>query len=456
MMPHINLIDCTLREGCQTIQCSFDVAQSAALAAKIADFGVDMVECGHPRISAYESARVKAAVHACSVPVLTHARCKIEDIDAVVETGAPWIGLFASFNDISLSTKFKGLTRKDVAEMFERSIIYAKAKGLKVRATIEDGGRTAVSDIIDLANVAQRAGADRLCFADTVGMLMPSETFDVLSLLHQEFPSLVLEYHVHNDRGLALANSLEAIRAGVSWVSTSCNGIGERAGITDTFQLATLLYTRHGQSRFRLKGARVLSELVETYSRVQRSPLQPVVGTNAFSHAAKLHQTAVGQNVAAYNIMDKELLEGALVLEKHPAMHEVEVFLQPFEKSSTELKYHRHGPGTRYVMLDHRLLKASPYYFIARKVECVAGDEKPHVDSHHHNCDSVFLFLGDKADYRGLEVEVMVRGETRRLTSPATVFVPAGAVHSYCFIAGEGSFINFVHKGEYGQSLLEI
>ncbi|MFO6384915.1 2-isopropylmalate synthase, partial [Pseudomonas aeruginosa] len=73
------------------------------------------------------------------------------------------------------------------------------------------------------------------------GILLPDETFDVLSLLRHEFPDVVFEYHVHNDRGLALGNTLAAIQAGVQWHSASCNGIGERAGITDTFQLLTLL-----------------------------------------------------------------------------------------------------------------------------------------------------------------------------------------------------------------------
>ena len=456
MSADVRIIDATLREGAQTVQCSFDAAQSALLAQRIAEFGVDMVECGHARISAEEVERIRAVVAVSPVPVLTHARCRSEDVDAELYRAVPGKGVFASFNDISLATKFKGMTRDDVAGMFERTIVYAKRHGLRVRATIEDGGRTAVADIFHLASIAQRAGADRLCFADSVGMLMPAETFDVLSLLRGEFPSLELEYHVHDDQGLALANSIEAMRAGVKWLSTSCNGIGERAGITDTFQLAALLHTRFGVHRFQLQKARALSELVEVYSRVGRAPTQPVVGINAFSHVARLHQIAVSENSEAYSILDPALAGDARPLEKHPPMHDEEMFLQPFEKSSTELKYHRHGPGSRFVMLDHRLLAASPYYFIARKVDCIAADESGHVDSHRHNCDSVFLFLGADGGYAGLEVEVTVGSQTRRLASPATVFVPAGASHTYRFIAGHGTFINFVHKGEYSQSLLEV
>lgn len=451
-----NIIDCTLREGCQTIQCSFDIEQSEILAKKIAEFGVDMIECGHPRISRYELDRVRAVTRVSSLPVLAHARCRVEDIDAVRESGADWVGMFASFNPVSLATKFGGMSKDDVLDLFESSIRYAKQNGLKVRATVEDAGRTDTSDLFRIYQVAVAAGADRICFADSVGALLPSETYEILASLRHEFRSTQFEYHVHNDRGLALANTLEAIRAGVEWISTSCNGIGERAGITDTFQLAALLQARYGDATRRLGKSRELSELVKVFSRIDGSPMQPIVGDNIFAHAAKLHRIASTKDASAYNVHDAALSEGVEVLEKFPPMHEQELFLTPFEKSSTELRYHRHGPGKRFVMLDHRLLSASPFYFIARKVEVIADNEEGHVDTHRHNCDSVFMFLGEDEDYQGLTVEVTISGQSRTLTSPATAFIPSGAEHSYRFVGGKGSFINFVHKGKYEKSLLDI
>ena len=453
------IIDCTLREGMQARQCAFTTEQSVLLAREIDALGIDMIECGHPFISADEVARVRGVVAISPVPVLAHARARPEDVDAVAETGAQWVGLFASINEISMATKFKGKSRAELLAMFGETIRYSRGKGLSVRATIEDAGRTAVPDLISMMMVAREAGADRICFADSVGILLPDETFDVLSLLRHEFPDVVLEYHVHNDRGLALANTLKAIDAGVAWISTSCNGIGERAGITDTFQLITLLATRFNQNRFAISRILAVSELVEAYSRIPLSPMQPVTGKNAFVHVARLHQLAMQQNSAAYSIFDPELIKGHVSLERFTPLHQQELFLTPFEKSSTELKYHRHGPGKRFVMLDKRLVDGSPYYFIARQFSAAGADasaETGHVDSHIHNCDSVFLFLGSGHDYAGLEVEVDLGGEIRRLHSPASVFIPAGVVHSYRFIRGCGTYINFVHKGEYHESLLEI
>jgi 2-isopropylmalate synthase len=454
MRPRI--IDCTLREGMQARQCTFDVGQSAQLARRISAFGVDMVECGHPLIGAVETERVRAAVKASSIPVLAHSRCQRSDIDAVLATGAPWIGLFASFNELSLKTKFKGLSREDVTRLFRDAIVYAKSAGLSVRATVEDAGRTALHAIVHLVRVADEAGADRVCLADSVGILLPQETYDVFSLLKHEFPRVTFEHHVHNDQGLALANTLEAVRAGVEWLSTSCNGLGERAGITDTFELATMLYTRHGHTHFRLEQARALSELVEVFSRVPRSPMQPMVGARAFTHVARLHQLAVKEDSAAYTLVDPALFGGHVALEKDPPILEQPLFVEPFEKSATELKHHRHGPGKRFVMLDRRLLPSSPYYFMARKVDGIRADEPGHVDPHAHRCDSVFLFLGDGPDYTGLTVEVLINARLKTVRSPATVFIPAGARHSYRFVEGSGSFINFVDSGDYNQSLLEI
>lgn len=106
----------------------------------------------------------------------------------MLETGAQWVGLFASINAISLETKFKGMNREEVLELFHDAIRYARERGLRVRATVEDAARTSVSDLVSMIATARDAGADRICFADSVGILLPDETFDVLSLLRHEFP----------------------------------------------------------------------------------------------------------------------------------------------------------------------------------------------------------------------------------------------------------------------------
>ncbi|MEN1836352.1 LeuA family protein [Pseudomonas lijiangensis] len=453
----VKVLDCTLREGCQARQCNFNTEQSVLIAQEIGGLGVDMIEAGHPLISQEESDRVRAIVESSSVPVLAHARARREDIDAVIAVKAPWVGLFASVNPVSLETKFKGKSREDVLEMFSDTIAYAKSNGLKVRATIEDAARTQLVDLLSMTRIASSAGADRVCFADSVGALSPTETYNVLSTLVREFPDVTFEYHVHNDLGLSLANTLAAIDAGVEWHSTSCHGIGERAGITDTFQLIAYLANKKKEARFNLSRFGILSDLVEAFSRITLSPMHPIVGENAFNHVARLHQLAVKEKDDSYHSLNPEMFSKVASLSKHDPLVEERLFVEPFEKSATELKYHRHGPGKRFVMLDKRLLDASPYYFIARQFLDEGSLPMPgHVDGHTHKCDSVFLFLGADEDYKGLTVEVIVGSEKRTLESPATVFIPAGAHHTYRYLSGTGTYINFVHSGDYNSSLLEI
>ncbi len=254
-----------------------------------------------------------------------------------------------------------------------------------------------------------------------------------------------------------MANTLAAIDAGVQWHSTSCHGIGERAGITDTFQLIIYLAQKKNETRFNLNQFPLLSKLVEAFSRIRLSPMHPVVGDNAFNHVARLHQLAARDQDSTYNSLNPGAFDRAPSLEKHAPLTSDRLFVEPFEKSATELKYHRHGPGKRYVMLDKRLLDASPYYFIARQFS--DDDGVPmlgHVDGHTHKCDSVFLFLGAADDYKGLSVEVIVGDEKRVLESPSTVFVPAGVHHTYRYINGKGTYINFVHSGDYNSSLLDV
>ncbi len=459
------LIDCTLREGCQALQTNFSVQQSVELARDLSRFGVDMIECGHPAVSPVEVSRVQAVVEATEVPVLAHARCNRVDIDAVVEARAPWIGLFIAINAISMKAKFPGKSRDDVLGLFRDAIRYAKSAGLNVRATLEDAGRTEWSDIRQVFDIAREENADRFCFADSVGNLLPDETEERLTQISRlvqpasshdsTIGGIALEYHGHNDQGLALANALVAIKAGFDWISVSCNGIGERAGITDTFQLATLLHTRWKSRTFRLKQARHLSRKVEVYSRITRSPMQPFVGDNSFVHSSRLHQRAMKNDHQAYTLVDPAVVGGSTQLKKIREYDADALFIEPFEKSATELKYHRHGPGKRFVMIDNRLLDFSPYYIIARTVSDIDNSVEAHVDPHTHSCDSVFMFLGDGEDYQGLTVEVSVANETRQLTSPATVFIPGGSEHTYRFIQGSGTYINFVNSGNYNLSLME-
>jgi 2-isopropylmalate synthase len=454
--PQLNpcIIDTTLREGAQAPGAQFGEEESAEIAHALVSLGIDMIECGHPIISDAEARRVRAAVVACgAVPVLAHARARGEDIDSVKATGAQWVGIFMGVNAISRNSRIR--FNQPLHEVVSKAVGHAKNIGLRVRFTVEDGSRTPWSELVEGYRAALEAGADRLGFADTVGLLCPWEVEDLIGRLSREFAGHDLEVHFHNDRGMANANALSAVRAGARWISSSVNGIGERCGIADTLTLLANLDVLEWR---RLRNGHALpyiSELVQAYSRLMVDRWRPIAGANAFTHVAKLHQRAVLSDKRAYawtvpetigrvNSTDPEVL---------PSGRE-RLINRPQLMSATELRPHQRGPGDCYLILDNSVVPDARQYCIVRRIPEMDDYGEEHADVHRHCVDSVFLFIGHGPALRGLTVEVRLGAETFVVESPSSVFIPSGLLHSYRVLAGAGLFINHVQAGDCNSSLL--
>lgn len=305
----VRLIDATLREGAQAPGVAFDTAASCSIASALADLGVDAVECGHPSKSEAEFARVRAVARlGLPAPVLAHARAHARDIDAVREAGASWVGLFLGVNETSRRARVPGRSVEELSRAIHDAVRHAGAVGLQVRFTVEDASRTPLPELLAAYRVAADAGAGRLCFADTVGILDPSGTAAAARSIREGFPAVPLEVHLHNDRGLALANALAAIDAGASWVSCSVNGVGERCGIVDT---AALLANLHFRGDRTVGDPALLQETCRRVARITAIPvpaLSPVTGDHAFTHRARLHVLAMERDPSSYSWIDPETL----------------------------------------------------------------------------------------------------------------------------------------------------
>jgi 2-isopropylmalate synthase len=165
----IKLLDTTLREGEQALGVCFSVAEKIEIARLLDSFGVSFIEIGHPGISKEEEQACGAICSALPhIEFLVHARALVEDIHAAKNTNAPWVGIWASYNDISLAAKFTNKDRAWIQEQVRQSIGVAKQVGLKIRFTIEDASRTSLDLILELAKIAVLAGADRISLADTL------------------------------------------------------------------------------------------------------------------------------------------------------------------------------------------------------------------------------------------------------------------------------------------------
>jgi len=302
----VEILDSTLREGEQTSGVKFTKQQKVEIAKALDDFGVDFIEAGHPFVSEYDFKCVKAVSDlSLNAKVLGHARAKKEDIDAVLDAGCEWVGIFCGVNELSRKYKLNGRKRDEVLDIIQESIEYAKGKGLSVRYTVEDATRTPWEDLAYTATVA--SGADRFSIADTVGVMTPEKMHDLISFL-KGHTDLELEVHCHNDYGLAVANSLAAYRAGVSVVDVSVNGLGERAGLTSLAEFCIALQKLYGENSRNYGSLTHLTSLVEKHSGVLIDRLRPIVGKNAFTHMAKLHRDAVQQNPECYESIDPNFI----------------------------------------------------------------------------------------------------------------------------------------------------
>lgn len=302
----IRIIDATLREGAQAPGVSFTPAQSAAVAGAISGLGVDMIECGHPAAGSVERERVAAVCAATDLPVMTHARARIDDIRAAAATPAGWIGVFVGINAISREARLSARVAGDLDRHLSEAVAEAKSLGLRVRFTVEDGGRTRAPALIDAFGRALEAGADRICLADTVGSLTPARTAAATGDLAAAFPEAPIELHLHDDRGLALANALAGAAAGATWISTTVNGVGERCGIVDTLQLLINLRMEAPAARAYPAGA-AIARARDLVAAATGSPVHerhPCTGAHAFTHGSDLHRKAVARDPGAYQAFD--------------------------------------------------------------------------------------------------------------------------------------------------------
>lgn len=462
MKKDIILLDSTLREGEQQCGVRFSKEDKIQILHLLEDFGVKLIEVGHPSISAEEEEVCRAVAQAARhAEVLMHARAQIGDVHAAYRAGADWVGIWASINPISLQTKYTNKTAQYVMRQVKLSIQEAKKLGMKVRFTIEDASRTDWEDIQLLGQLACSAGADRISLADTVGIWEPQQCAAIVKTAVEAFPCEI-EVHLHNDLGLAAANALAAMDAGASVIDTTICGIGERAGIVDLLSFSVILAEKRNIYDFKLTNIPELARILQLASGCRVDYWRPIVGKDVFTHKAPYHIKAVHNHCAAYEGIAPEIVGNTRRILHEPTERKGSRLSphlrvgEPFIKGASELKYHRDGQGDRWVQLDHRTDERTSFYVITRVFhrDYTDVDLEGHVDIHAHHCDSAFIFWGNEADGTGLLCEVEIEGERQIIQSPKSVFIPAGLKHTYKYLSGAGTYTNIVLAPEYNASLL--
>ena len=330
------IFDTTLRDGEQSPGFSMNTDEKIRLAHQIEALGVDIIEAGFPIASDDDAHAVKLVATEIKTPVIAAlARCNPADIECAGESLKPAarsrIHTFIATSDLHLERKLR-ISREDCLEAVVTAVKQARQYTDDIEFSAEDATRSDMDFLCTVVEAAISVGATTINLPDTVGYCTPEEIQEFFTEVRQRVANIddmILSTHCHDDLGLAVANSLAAVQAGVRQVECTINGIGERAGNAslEEIVMATrvkpdrLPYETDVVSTELFRTSQMLTEL--THESVQAN--KAIVGRNAFAHEAGIHQDGVIKDRRTYEIMKPEDVgvESTLVLGKHSGRHAV-------------------------------------------------------------------------------------------------------------------------------------
>ncbi|TCK92909.1 homocitrate synthase NifV [Natranaerovirga hydrolytica] len=329
-MKKIEIIDTTLRDGEQAAGVAFNKKQKKHIAKSLDELGVDIIEVGIPAMGTKEiEAMYEINEMNLNAKLLTWNRMKIKDIDASIMTGCKNVHITVPASDIHIRKKLKK-TYMEVIDEMKKVIDYAKSKGLEVSVGAEDASRADFDFLTYIYTQAQKEGATRIRYADTLGALDPFNAVDIVNQIKLNV-NLPLDFHGHNDLGLATANAVGAIKGGADIISCSINGLGERAGNTPLEEIAVIMdYKDVFKTDINLDKLYEVSKLVEKYSGRKLHKEKPIVGEEVFSHESGIHVDGLLKDSTTYELFSPEKLgrKRKIVLGKHSGKKSIDYWIK--------------------------------------------------------------------------------------------------------------------------------
>jgi 2-isopropylmalate synthase len=334
-MERVIIFDTTLRDGEQSPGCSMNISEKLQMAHTLEALGVDVLEAGFPIASDGDFAAVQIIAREIRRPTIAAlARCKQEDVqragEAVRDAEHARIHTFLATSDIHLEFKLK-ISRAEALEQMRSAVSLAKSYCDDVEFSPEDATRSDFDFLCEVVEGAIAAGATTINIPDTVGYTFPAEYGALIARLRTKVGNIdktVVSVHCHDDLGLAVANTFAGIEAGARQVECTINGIGERAGNASLEEVVMAMRVRSDRMPYETAiNSKMLyaasQQLSQTIS-FGPQPNKPIVGANAFAHAAGIHQHGMLSNPLCYEIMTPESVGAPgtkLVLGKHSGRH---------------------------------------------------------------------------------------------------------------------------------------
>ena len=347
------IFDTTLRDGEQSPGCSMTQPEKLRLARALAELGVDVIEAGFPAASRGDWEAVNQIAREVRGPIIAGlARCGREDIDkawtAVRDAARPRLHVFLATSAIHREHKLN-MAKEEIIHTAVEGVKYARSLCADIEFSPEDASRTELEFLREVVEAVIDAGATTINVPDTVGYTVPEEFHEVFDYLLKNVrgaDKATFSVHCHDDLGMAVANSLAAVRAGARQVECTINGIGERAGNCSLEEIVMAIKTREGllglHTGIDTKRLFPTSRLLSSITGMPIPRNKAVVGENAFAHESGIHQHGMLKHHSTYEIMrpqDVGMSRTNLVLGKHSGRAALRERIKElgFELSDTEL-----------------------------------------------------------------------------------------------------------------------
>ena len=311
----VKIFDTTLRDGEQSPGCSMNLNEKIEVAKQLEALKVDIIEAGFAAASPGDAAAIAAIADTVrGATICSLARCREQDIEAawnsIRRAESARIHTFLATSPVHMEYKLK-MTPDEVLESVAHNVAFAKKFCSDIEFSAEDATRSDLDFLCRVVETAIKAGATTINIPDTVGYMIPQEYASRIKYLREHtegIENVILSCHMHNDLGMAVANSLAGVEAGIDQIECTINGLGERAGNT-AMEEVVMAMRMHGEeldahtdinTREFIKASRLVSSI--TGMNVQAN--KAIVGANAFAHSSGIHQDGVLKKRDTYEIID--------------------------------------------------------------------------------------------------------------------------------------------------------